>query len=173
MSDPSPFLDKYWCPSLTPNNVNARVIRFHLFLFFEIKQWSFVCTDPWNDGNPGENPAHCVMLTWKPTDFLGHMMCRPHDDRIPIPLWNWDMVLIQPRCSNPGPGSKQVGHPNNVLSDIFNLILTVIIFRPVRPNPQYRPHKVTENTETTRLRIVLFYLDTYVYFLSMFSSVGL
>ena len=32
----------------------------------------------------GEKPTH--MLTWKPTDFLIHIMRRSHDDRFPMPL---------------------------------------------------------------------------------------
>ena len=34
---------------------------------------------------PGENPSH--VLTWKPTDFLSHIIRRTHDDKFPMTLW--------------------------------------------------------------------------------------
>ena len=34
---------------------------------------------------PGENPSRKV--TWKPTVWISHIMCRSHDDRLPMPVW--------------------------------------------------------------------------------------
>ena len=34
---------------------------------------------------PGEKPSR--KLTWKPTAWISHIMCRSHDDRLPIPIW--------------------------------------------------------------------------------------
>jgi hypothetical protein len=34
---------------------------------------------------PGEQPSR--KLTWKPTAWISHIMCRSHDDRIPLPFW--------------------------------------------------------------------------------------
>ena len=34
---------------------------------------------------PGEKPSRKLM--WKPTVWIIHIMCRSHDDRLPMPVW--------------------------------------------------------------------------------------
>ena len=47
---------------------------------------------------PGENPTRT--LTWKSLAFLSHIKRRANDDHCPLPLMG-DLVLVQPRCTNP------------------------------------------------------------------------
>ena len=34
---------------------------------------------------PDEKPSR--KLTWKPTEWISHIMCRSHDDHLPMPIW--------------------------------------------------------------------------------------
>ena len=63
------------------------------------------------------------------TDRYSQSTQSTHDHRFP----NRDLVLFQTRCSTSGPGMTSSTLNSHV--DIFNSILTVIIFKPVRPNP--------------------------------------
>ena len=55
------------------------------------------------DQNLGENPTRT--FTWKPIVFrVCVFYCRTNNDHFPLPSVMGDLVLLQPKCPNPGSG---------------------------------------------------------------------
>ncbi len=60
---------------------------------------------------PGVKPSR--KLTWKPTAWIRHIMCRSHDDHLPMPVWEvwfWSTLGVQIPTSVENPRSCVCQH---------------------------------------------------------------